>query len=361
MKYGLQIDHVVFLDANGSLTGEIPSFAQHSSELVRMYKLIVLTRVFDQKAISMFLSGKIGTYPSSLGEEAIDVGLGCALEETPGNFFAPYYRNHGTFLARNGIEAFLQNLLFWGGDERGNSLASPESCLPFVIPIGTQYGMAVGVAKGRRLQKKEGAVVVVGGDGSTSKGDFSTALNEAATKKLPVVFVIKNNRWAISMPVAEQTRTHPLALRGSGFAMHAKTVDGNDVIAVRHAASVAIAQARQGGGPTLIEAQTYRLADHTTVEIGTKQPYRKQEEVDRAWQSEPLLRMRKLLTERGYWSEEKEMLFTEEAKKQMEEIETAYLAYPQQKPGDMVEYLFERVPDVASYREQLARLTGKEV
>lgn len=359
MKYGFKIDHVGYLDENGRLTEELPPFAKDPDELVRMYKMMVTMRVLDQKAVNMFKVGQIGTYPSSLGEEAIDIALGYALEETPGNFFAPYYRNHGTLLVRDGIDVFLQVLLYWGGDERGNTPANPESYLSYVIPIGTQYAIAVGVAKGRRLLKKEGVVMVVGGDGSTSKGDFNNALNEAAVEKLPVVFVIKNNRWAISTPVAEQTATHPLALRGSGFAIPSTIVDGNDVIAVREVASLAIRHAREGHGPVLIEAQTYRLADHTTVDNAKE--YRDQEEVDHARKSEPLLRMKKFLIERKCWSDEDDARLIAEVGQKATELQNAYLAYPRQQSADLVNYLFESLPDVSSYREQLAQLIKRGV
>lgn len=357
MKYSFKIDHVGFLDASGNVVVEFPTFASDPLELVRMYKYMVTTRALDQKAINMFRSGQIGTYASTLGEEAVDVGVGCALLETPDNVFAPYYRNHGTLLVVKGAKSFRSTLQFWGGDERGNLLADPESLLPFAVPVGTQFPISTGVAKGRRLLKKAGAIVVTGGDGSTSKGDFNSSLNEAATKKLPVVFVIKNNQWAISMPVAEQTATHPLALRGSGYATPASVVDGNDVIAVRHAVSLAIARARSGGGPSLIEAETYRLADHTTVD--NAKDYREQAEVDHAWQREPLLRMKKFLIEKGYWSEEEETALIQVAKDVATKIQDEYLAFPPQEPSDIVNYLFEKVPDVMSYREQLAEIIKK--
>lgn len=357
MKYSFKVDHFSFLGADGNLIKELPTFASDPAELVRMYKYMVMTRALDQEAIRMYKAEQIGTYASTLGEEAVDVGVGCALLETPGNVFAPYYRNHGTLLAVKGEQSFLSTLLFWGGDERGNLLADRESLLPFAVPIGTQFPISTGVAKGRRLLKKAGAIVVTGGDGSTSKGDFSSSLNEAATKKLPVVFVIKNNQWAISMPVAEQTATHPLALRGSGYAMPSSTVDGNDVIAVRHAVTLAIARARSGGGPSLIEAQTYRLADHTTVDQAKQ--YRDEEDVNRAREREPLIRLRKFLINHEWWGDAKESALNEDAKRTAEEMRKAYLSYPRQATADLVKYLFEHVPDVASYREQLAEIIKK--
>jgi pyruvate dehydrogenase E1 component alpha subunit len=360
MKYGLKIDHVSFLGPDGNpTTKEFPSFVHTPNELVRMYSLMFLTRALDQKAINMFKFGQIGTYASTLGEEAVDVGAGCAIMETPGNIFAPYYRNQGTLIVMRGVQAFLSTLLFWGGDERGNKIADKDSLMPFAVPIGTQFSIAVGLAKGRRLLSKDGAIVVTGGDGSTSKSDFNTALNEAAIMKLPVVFLIKNNQWAISMPLHEQTRTRPLALRAAGFGMPSMTVDGNDVIAVRHAVSLAILHARAGKGPMMVEAQTYRLADHTTVDSAKQ--YRSEEEVARAWNDEPLARVKKFLMDRGRWSEEQDALLGETSKKQATEIQEAYLSLPRQTPGDLIDHLFEQLPDVQSYREQRAKLIGKEV
>lgn len=358
MKYGFKIDHFGFLNEHGDPTTEVlPPFAKDAEELVAMYKHMVTTRVLDQKAINMFKVGQIGTYASSLGEEAVDVGTAYALRETDGNIFVPYYRNQGTLIVMLGTDAFFSTLLFWGGDERGNMFADRDRCLPFAVPIGTQFPIAVGLAKGRRLLGHSGAIVVSGGDGSTSKGDFNTALNEAATKKLPVVFMVKNNQWAISMPVAEQTATSPLALRAAGFAMPSVIVDGNDVIAVRHAMAQAIARAREGKGPTLVEAQTYRLSDHTTVDNAKE--YRGAGELEAAWAREPIKRLRTFLTRRGVWDDARESALEKEADMKAEQVREAYLAYPPQQSGDIIDRLFEHVPDVASYREQRARLLMK--
>ena len=359
MKYGFKIDHVGFLNAVGDPLCELPAFVNVPDKLVQMYRDMVMIRTLDQKAVNIVRVGQIGTYASTLGEEAVDVGVGSALIETPDNVFVPYYRNHGTLLTLGGPQSFLRTLLFWGGDERGNLLADPGALLSFAVPIGTQYPIAVGLAKGRRLLKKPGAVVVMGGDGSTSKGDFNTALNEAATKKLPVVFIVKNNQWAISMSPAEQTATRPLALRAAGFAMPSLVVDGNDAIAVCHATSLAIAHARSGKGPMMLEAETYRLADHTTVD--NAKDYRDQNEVIHAWQHEPLLRLKKFLMERGHWSEKEESAWVEVAKETATEIQNAYLTFLPQGSSDMIDYLFEKVPDVTSYREQRALLIEKGV
>ena len=362
MRYELKIPEYGFLDPEGNLLckeEDLPAFARDPNELTAMYRAMVLTRVVDQKAVNMHKTGMMGTYASSLGEEAVDVGTGYALDETLGNIFAPYYRNHGTLLVMFGPEIFSKIFLFWGGDERGNMFADADRCLPFAVPIGTQFPIAVGLAKGRRLLGKEGVVVVSGGDGSTSKGDFNTSLNEAAVRKLPVVFLIKNNQYAISMPVKEQTATRPLALRGGGFAVYSMIADGNDVIAVRHAVGLAIARAREGKGPVLVEAQTYRLADHTTVDAA--KDYRDQEEVDRARANEPLLRLRRLLIRRGWWDDAREAALLAESERKAEEIKQGYLAIPRQRTEDLVEFLYEKIPDVYSYREQLAELKRKGV
>ena len=357
MKYGIKIDHISFIDEHGVLTDPLALFVNDPAALVHMYELMVITRALDQKGINMSKVRQVGTYASTLGEEAVDVGIGCAILDAPGTVFAPYYRNHGTLIALKGEMAFLSTLLFWGGDERGNQISDADSLLPFAVPIGTQFPIATGLAKGRRLLKKAGAIVVTGGDGSTSKGDFNSSLNEAATKKLPIVFVIKNNQWAISMPLSEQTATNPLAMRASGYAMQAKVVDGNDVLAVRHAVSLGIAHANAGKGPMLIEAKTYRLADHTTVD--SAKDYRGDDEVEAARTREPVARMRKFLVNSGHWEAKQEDALIKRVTDTANNIQKLYLETPPQASSDMLNYLFEQIPDVSSCREQLAEITRK--
>ena len=222
--------------------------------MVAMYRAMVLTRTFDAKAVALQRTGRLGTYASSLGQEAVAVGVGVAM--APEDVLLPYAREHGTQLLR-GV-TLTELFLFWGGDERGNDFGSPRQDFPVTVPIATHVPHATGVAMAFKLRGEPRAAVCLFGDGATSKGDFYEGLNLAGVWGVPAVFVISNNGWAISMPRAGQTAAGTLAQKAIAAGVSCEQVDGNDVVAVRVAVEGALVRARAGGGPHLIEAITYR-------------------------------------------------------------------------------------------------------
>ena len=260
---------------------------------------MVLTRAFDAKAIALQRTGRLGTYASSLGQEAVGVGLAAAMR--PDDVLLPSFREHGAQICR-GV-TLKELFLYWGGDERGNDFAGPRQDFPNCVPVGSHAPHAVGVALAFRLRGEKRAAVCVFGDGATSKGDVAEALNMAGVWKVPAVFVVNNNGWAISVPVAKQTAAATLAQKAAAAGIAGVRVDGNDVIAVRHAVAEALAAARRGDGPTLIEAVTYRLSDHTTADDASR--YRDDAEVSRHWPDEPVARLRNYLIHIGAWGREK--------------------------------------------------------
>src|SRR5205823_4128797 len=195
-------------------------------------------------------------------------------------------------------------LLFWGGDERGNLSSGPAHDFPYCIPVGSQAPQAAGVAYAFKLRKEPRVAVCLFGDGATSKGDVWEAMNFAGVHKLPLLFVANNNQWAISVPLKLQTASQTLAQKAIAAGFTGEQVDGNDVIAVRAAAEEAIAQARAGGGPRLIEALTYRLSDHTTADDAAR--YRPPEEVQTRWKEEPIARLRAYLVSQKAWGKAQE-------------------------------------------------------
>ena len=326
------------LDPAGKPVAPLPAFAQDMAELVSLYRSMVLTRAFDAKAIALQRTGRLGTYASSLGQEAVGVGVAAAMR--PKDVLLPSFREHGAQLGR-GVS--LQELfLYWGGDERGNDFAIPREDFPNSVPVGSHAPHAVGVALAFRLRGDKRVAVCVFGDGATSKGDVAEALNMAGVWKLPVVFVACNNGWAISVPVAQQTRAQTLAQKAIAAGIPGEQVDGNDVIAVRWAVENALARARAGEGAALIEALTYRLSDHTTSDDASR--YRDDAEVSRHWPLEPILRLRRYLTDQGAWGKEQEDQLLHECNQAVEQAAATYLQTPPQVPDTMFKWTYAQLP-----------------
>lgn len=341
-----QIDYRQILGSDGTLVAPLPQFAHSADEVWKMYEAMTRVRVFDTKAVNLQRTGQLGTYPSSLGHEATHVGIGAAM--LPEDVLAPVYREFGTQLWR-GV-TMTEILLYWGGDERGNDFAVPRQDFAWCVPIATQTLHAVGAAMAFKLRREPRCALAYIGDGGTSEGAFYEALNVAGARTLPVVFVIVNNGWAISVPVAAQTATATLAQKAVAAGIPGVQVDGNDVLAVREIGSAAIERARAGGGPTVIEALTYRLSDHTTADDASR--YRPDQEVKDAWALEPLLRTRKFLIKGGLWSEAREAELLQECSRQVEAAVAEYLATPKQSSDAMFDHLFATLP--RHLREQRA-------
>jgi 2-oxoisovalerate dehydrogenase E1 component alpha subunit len=215
-----------FIDPSATAIAPLPDFAGDPAELVRLYRAMVLTRAFDAKAVALQRTGRLGTYASSLGQEAVGVGLAAAMR--PDDVLLPSFREHGAQICRG---VTLEELfLYWGGDERGNDFAGPRQDFPNCVPVGSHAPHAVGVALAFRLRGETRAAVCVFGDGATSKGDVAEALNMAGVWKAPAVFVINNNGWAISVPVARQTAATTLAQKAAASGIAAMRVDGNALL-----------------------------------------------------------------------------------------------------------------------------------
>jgi 2-oxoisovalerate dehydrogenase E1 component alpha subunit len=332
------------LAADGTLCGQLPTFAAHGSSLIPLYRAMVLTRAFDLKAVSLQRTGRLGTYAVSLGQEGVSVGVASAMAAEDVLF--PSYRDNGALLWR-GVK-MEEVLLYWGGDERGSHWSGPVHDFPFCVPVGSQAPHAAGVAYAFKLRNEPRVAVCLLGDGATSKGDFYEAMNFAGVQHLPLVFVINNNQWAISVPLKLQTGAETLAQKAIAAGFPGEQVDGNDVIAVRGAASDAIAAARAGGGPHLIEALTYRLGDHTTADDAAR--YRSAAEVQAHWKEEPIARLRAYLVGAKAWSKADEEQLATECQQRVEKAVEHYLAVRPRAPGTMFDHLFAELP--AAYTAQ---------
>jgi len=326
------------LDPSGKPVGSLPAAGRDKNVVVAIYRAMVLTRQFDARAISLQRTGQLGTYPSSLGQEAVSVAITKAMK--PEDVFLGTYRETGGYLTR-GV-TLTELMRFWGGDERGLDWAGPRRDFPPSIPIASHVPHAAGVASAMKIRKEPRVAVCTMGDGATSKGDFYEAINLAGVWQLPAVFVVINNGWAISVPVSHQTACGTLAQKAVAAGIPGEQVDGNDALAVFDAASRGIERARAGKGSTLIEALTYRLSDHTTADDARR--YRKEEEVSAHWAFDPIARLRSYIGSAGWWTKEDEEALVAECKSMIEEAQKAYLALP--KPGvtEMFDSLYATLP-----------------
>ncbi len=209
------------------------------------------------------------------------------------------------------------------------------------------------MASALKIQGNHEAALVMCGDGGTSKGDFLESINCAGAWNIPLVFVVNNNQWAISVPRSLQCAADFLSEKAQGSGIPGITVDGNDVVAVYDATKTALERARKGKGATLIEAVSYRLSDHTTADDATR--YRKEDDVQTAWQYEPIARLKTyLLNQGGAWSDEQEQQWLEYCKEQVELAVERYLNLPSQAPETGFDYLYESLPqELHAQRDEL--------
>jgi pyruvate dehydrogenase E1 component alpha subunit len=333
-----EIRYSRFLDPKGNAVRALPDFAADRAELVALYRAMVLARAFDAKAVALQRTGRLGTFPSALGQEAVAIGIAAAMRKD--DVFLPSFREHGAQLWRS--VSLVELFLFWGGDERGSDFAGPREDFPICVPVATHAPHAVGVALALKLRRQDRVAVCAFGDGATSKGDVAEALNIAGVWRLPLVFVVNNNRWAISVPVTQQTAAETLAQKAIAAGIEGEQVDGNDVVAVREAVARAAAKARSGGGPHLIEALTYRLSDHTTADDARR--YRSDSDVSPHWGEDPITRLRNHLVGRGIWAKADEEGLLAEVSAAVDKAAETYLATPPQGPETIFDFTYETPP-----------------
>ena len=340
-------ERLEILDQDGCVDGELmPDLPME--RLVQAYRDMVQTRLFDDKALKLQRQGRMGTWPPCKGQEAVSIGVGLVM--TDDDWLIPAFREQGLQIQR-GIPAHLI-YAYWAGDERGAAVPEGVKALPISVPVGSQWLHGAGVGLSLKLKGDPGVAVTFGGDGSTSEGDFHEGLNFAAVFTARSVFVIQNNQWAISVPVSQQTASATLAQKAHAYGLPGIQVDGNDVLAVYVAAKEALERARRGDGPTLIEALTYRLGDHTTADDASR--YRSEDEVAVWRQRDPILRLRLFLESRQLWDDEREAALLATAAAWVEAQVEAFQAMPKQEPADVFRHMYAELP--LNLREQLAAL-----
>jgi len=282
------------LDPDGNVVGAIPDLSDE--RMLALYRYMQLGRLFSNKIIAMQRQGRATTFGSLVGQEATAVGLAAPLQTQ--DWLATSYREIASLFVK-GVPIATVAYSFRGFTPE--NWPGETHCLPIQIVIGTQMLHAVGLAMAAKIAGDPAVAVGVCGDGATSEGDFNEALNFAGVFQAPVVLVVQNNGWAISVPRRKQSAATSFASRGVGFGLPAHLVDGNDILAVYDVMSKAVEHARTGQGPALIETLTYRIGAHTTADDPTR--YRDPVEVE-AWQrKDPIARFQRFLLERDLLNE----------------------------------------------------------
>ncbi|HKM42890.1 MAG TPA: pyruvate dehydrogenase (acetyl-transferring) E1 component subunit alpha [Limnochordia bacterium] len=311
---------------------------RQDEEWLESYKTMLKTRSADNKALQLQRQGRMLTYAPNTGQEAAQVGSAAAM--AAGDWLVPAFRELGAWLTR-GVD--LERVyLYWYGNELGSNFPPDVRVLPISVPIASQLQHAVGIAMASNIKGEDDVTVAYVGDGGTSIGDFSEALNFAGVFNAPVVFVIQNNQYAISVSRKKQTKAETLVQKAVAAGIPGVFVDGNDLMAMYAATEEALGRARGGGGPTLIEAYTYRLGAHTTSDDPTK--YREDQEVEEWQTKDPIRRMKAYLIAKGLWSEEEDASLIEQYDEEALEIFRTVEASGETKLEDIFKYHFEEMP-----------------
>lgn len=334
------IEHVSVLDEHGNFDDELGRDLIPDEDVVKLYEHMTVCRQLDEVAFKLQRSGRMGTYPQNMGQEATSLGAAYALEKD--DWLVTCYREN-TGLYWHGLP-MEHVLLHWMGDERGNEIPDGVMCTPLAIPIGTQMLHAAGLAWAAKYQGLNRIACTFFGDGATSEGDFHEAANFAASLELPVIFVCQNNGWAISVPASIQCAAPTIAQRGLSYGMPCIQVDGNDLFAMVRVVRDAAVRARKEKRPTFIEAVTYRIGDHTTADDARR--YRDPEELEVWKKRDPLIRLRLYLAERMLWDEPREDALRERAKQEIAAVVSRAERIADLEPTDMFDHMYAEIPDV---------------
>jgi pyruvate dehydrogenase E1 component alpha subunit len=327
------------LNEEGEVVNEAAMPDLRDEELQELMRRMVYTRILDQRSISLNRQGRLGFYAPTAGQEASQIASHFALEKE--DFILPGYRDvpqivwHGLPLS--------QAFLFSRGHFKGNQIPEGVNVISPQIIIGAQYVQAAGVALGMKKRGKKSVAITYTGDGGTSQGDFYEGINFAGAFKAPAIFVVQNNRFAISTPVEAQTAAETLAQKAVAAGIPGIQVDGMDALAVYVATKEARERAVNGEGPTLIETLTYRYGPHTMA--GDDPTRYRTEELDNEWElKDPLVRFRKFLENKGLWNEELENETIEQAKEDIKEAIKVADAEPKQKVTDLISIMHDEMP-----------------
>ncbi|MCL6489249.1 pyruvate dehydrogenase (acetyl-transferring) E1 component subunit alpha [Alicyclobacillus mali (ex Roth et al. 2021)] len=348
-----EIPYVQIVDENGNVVNPdlVPNLSD--DDLRELMKRMVFTRIWDQRAVRLSRQGRLGFYAPVSGQEASMIGSEFATNKD--DFLLPGYRDipqlyfHGYPLH--------QLFLYSRGHQLGGQVPEGVHCMVPQIIIGAQIVQAAGVGLAFKLRGEKRVAVTYTGDGGTSQGDFYEGMNFAGAMNLPVVFFVQNNQYAISVPRELQTRAQTLAQKAIAAGIPGVQVDGMDVLAVYQVVHEALERARNGEGPTMIEAVTFRYGPHT---MSGDDPTRyRTKDVQEEWEKkDPLIRFRKYLEDKGLWSQQEEEAYIEEAKETVNNaLKEADAAEKMNIPG-LIDSMFEEL--TPTLKRQRAEFAGEE-
>ncbi|NRD77593.1 pyruvate dehydrogenase (acetyl-transferring) E1 component subunit alpha [Bacillus sp. BRMEA1] len=340
------IEKVQYLDENGKIRAAAPDI--RDDELITLYKWMVQARVFDQRALKLQRQGRIGTYAPMIGQEAAQIGSACALGKQ--DWIYPSYRE-GAACFVHGFP--MKNFFLYTMGHLKGTDAEGAHVFPVQIIIGAQCLHAVGGAWAGKYHKENSVSVTYIGDGGTSEGDFHEAMNFASVYKLPLIFFVQNNHWAISVPRSKQTASKTIAQKAVAYGMASIQVDGNDVLAVYTTMKQALERARQGK-PVLIEAVTYRQGPHTTADDPMK--YRDPQELEQWLAKDPLKRMKAFMIEKRIWNEALDKAEFELAEQKVKEAFELAVNAPKSTTEEIFDVVYEqRTNQLTEQKNSIAR------
>ncbi|RME38286.1 MAG: pyruvate dehydrogenase (acetyl-transferring) E1 component subunit alpha [Planctomycetota bacterium] len=354
IKIKPKVTYLSILDEKGNVDTALEPKLD-ADKLLHLYRLMLTARRLDERCLNLQRQGRIGTYGPCRGQEACHCPATMAMD--PEDWIVHSFREPGSFHHRGWpLETVIK---FWGGYEEGCVPPEGVNDLPIAVPIATQFPHAMGIAWAMKLRGDPHAVLCYGGDGSTSEGDFHEAMNFAGVYRLPVIFLIQNNQWAISIPRERQTASETLAQKAIAYGFDGIQVDGNDALAVYVATRECAEKAKSGGGPSLIEAVTYRLSVHTTADDPTK--YRDEEEVKKWEKRDPIPRFQKYLKKKGILDDK----LTEEIEKDvLADVAAAvdrYEASREVDPLDAFDSMYAELPaELRAQREEFKKALEEE-
>jgi 2-oxoisovalerate dehydrogenase E1 component alpha subunit len=340
---------VQLVDQRGTAHADSRYAMPETERLIEGYRQLVIGRRINDQANALVRQGRLAVYPSSHGQEACEVAAALALADS--DWLFPTYRDAVAVLARgvDPVEGFVLLRGDWhsGYDPHRHNVATQST------PLATQLLHAVGFAHAAKLRGEDTVVLAMCGDGATSEGDFHEAMNFAAVFHLPVVFLVQNNGYAISVPLSRQSAAPSLAHKAIGYGMPGQRVDGNDLAAMLSVLTDAVASARAGGGPALVEAVTYRIQSHTNADDATR--YRSDEEVTPWLERDPIMRMRAYLSNTGALSDGDDAAMHAQAERVATILRDGMNAESVPTASDLFDYVYaNRTPQLNEQAAMLA-------
>ena len=326
------------IDNNGKVISKVLMPELSDDEMLKLYKDMLFVRTLAHMIVSYQRQGRVYTYPPNYGQEAIGVAAGAVLRHE--DWLVPAFRELGAWLAKGATmkDVFMFNM----GFEEGTKFAGANHMLPSSVPIASQLVHAAGIGYAIKYQKKDEVAMAFVGDGGTSEGDFHEALNFAGVWKVPVIFVVQNNQYAISVPVKMQTASVNIAIKSKAYGIKGIKVDGNDLFAMLAAFRYAHEYARKESQAVLIEAVTYRKGAHTTSDDPTK--YRTTDE-EKEWdKKDPLRRMKLFLEKKKLWSDDQEKKLVDEYEKEIDRQFNETEQTVQYPLEDAIKYTYAEMP-----------------